>query len=98
MASLTLLASEVIATLQRTPSKCNKKGKWNSWIEDSVGWMQSSGRLEEGEAENVTVAARKKADEHEIKGEPKVLMLNLGEGWRSIAIAVLTKYPAARIV
>ena len=98
MASLTLLASEGVATLQRTPSKGNKKGKWYSWIEDSVSWMQAAGWLEEGEAESVTVAARETADEHEIKGEPEVLTLNLGEGWRSIATAVLKKYPTARVV
>jgi hypothetical protein len=73
MASLTLLASEGIATLQRTPSKGNKKGKWDSWIEDSVSWMQKAGWLEEGKAESVTVAARETADEHEIIGEPEIL-------------------------
>ena len=62
MASLTLLASKGVATLQRTPSKDNKKDKWYSWIKDSVGWMQTAGWLEEGEAEIVTVAARKTAD------------------------------------
>ena len=36
MATLTLLASGGIATLQRTPSTDNKQGKWVSWIEDSV--------------------------------------------------------------
>ena len=44
------------------------------------------------------VAARKTADEHEIKDEPEILTLNLGEGWRSIAKAVLKKYPTARVV
>ena len=43
MASLALLASEGVATLQRTPSKGNKKGKWASWIEDSVSWMKTTG-------------------------------------------------------
>ena len=87
MASLTLLASEGVETLQRTPSKGNKKGKWGSWIEGLVSWMQTAGWLEEAEAESVTVAAKKTADEHEIKGEPEIL----GEGWRSIATAVLKK-------
>ena len=98
MASLTLLASKGVATLQCTPSKGNKKGKWVSWIEDSVSWMQTAGWLEEGEAESVTVAARKTADEHKIKDEPEILTLNLGEGWRSIANAVLKKYSTARVV
>ena len=44
------------------------------------------------------VAARETADEHEIKGEREVLTLNLGEGWRSIATAVLKKYPTSRVV
>ena len=43
MATLTLLSSAGVATLQRTPSKGIKKGKWNSWIEDSVSWMQTTG-------------------------------------------------------
>ena len=60
--------------------------------------MQTAGWLEEGEAESVTVAARKTADEHKIKGEPEILTLNLGEGWRSIAKAVLKKYSTARVV
>ena len=98
MASLTLLASEGIATFQRTPSKGNKKGKWESWIEDSVNWMKTAGWLEEGEAESIMAAARKTADEHEIKDEAEILTLNLGEGWRSIAKAVLKKYPSARVV
>ena len=97
MASLTLLASEGVATLQRTPSKGNKKGKWGSRIEDSVSWMKTAGWLEEVEAESVMAAARKTADEHEIKEEPEILALNLGEGWRSIAKAVQKKYPTARV-
>ena len=36
MASLTLFASEGVATLQCTPNKGNKKSKCHSWIEDSV--------------------------------------------------------------
>ena len=98
MATLTLLASEGVATLQRTPSRGNKQGKLEMWIEDSVSWMQSAGWLEEGEAESVSTAARKTADEHEIKGKPEIRVLNLGEGWRSIAKAVLKKYPTARVV
>ena len=81
MATLTLLATEGVATLQRTPSKGNKQGKWTSWVEDSLGWMKTAGWLEEGEAEIVMVAARKTAfntaDEHEIKGESGILTLNL---------------------
>ena len=98
MATLTLLAVEGIATLQRTPSKGNKQGKWMSWIEDSVKWMIGAGWLEEKEGESVSVAARETADAHEIKDEPEVLVLNLGEGWRSIAKAVLKKYPKGRVV
>ena len=67
MALLTLLApGGGVATPQRTPSKGNKGGKWDSWIEDSVSWMQTAGWLEEGEAESATVAARGAADEHEV--------------------------------
>ena len=60
--------------------------------------MKTAGWLEEGEAESVMVAARKTADEHEIKGESEILTLDLGEGWRSIAKAVLKKYSTARVV
>jgi hypothetical protein len=60
--------------------------------------MTTAGWLEEGEAESVMVAARKTADEHEIKDEPEILALDLGEGWRSIAKAVQKKYPTARVV
>ena len=51
-----------------------------------------------GDAESVMVAARKMADEHVIKGEPEIRVLNLGEGLGSIAKAVLKKYPSARVV
>ena len=59
--------------------------------------MQTAGWLEEGEAESAMVAARKTADEHEIKGKPEILTLNLGEGWRSLTKAVLMikKYSTA---
>ena len=98
MATLTLLASEGVATLQRTPSKGSKRGKWTWWIEDSVTWMEEAGWLQEGEAVSVLASARAMADAHELKGDPELLVLNLGEGWRSIAKAVLKKYPAARVV
>ena len=60
--------------------------------------MQSAGWLGEGEAESVSIAARKTTDEHEVKGEPEIRVLNLGEGWGSIAKAVLKKYPSARVM
>ena len=98
MATLALLASEGVATLQRTPSKGRKGGKWNSWIEDSVSWMQAAGWLESGEAESVQAEARETASAHEITDEPEILVLNLGEGWRSVAKAVTKRYPTARVV
>jgi hypothetical protein len=60
--------------------------------------MQIARWLEEGEAESAMAAAMETADEHEIKGEPEILTLNLGEEWRSIAKPVLRKYPTARVV
>ena len=39
--------------------------------------------------------ARLTANEYEIGGEPELRVLNLGEGWRSIAKAVLKYYPTA---
>ena len=49
MATLPLLAVEGIATLQRTPSKGKKRGKWNWWIEDSADWMVETKWIAEGE-------------------------------------------------
>ena len=98
MAAMALLASKGVATMQRTPSKGNRKGKWESWIEDSVAWMEQAGWLQEGEAANVATSARATADAHELKGDPQIRVLNLGEGWRSIAKAVVKKYPTARVV
>ena len=49
---------------------------------------------EEGE---LVRKARLTASEYEIGGEPELRVLNLGEGWRSIAKAVLKHYPTARV-
>ena len=49
MATLTLLAAKGIATLQRTPSKGKKRGKWDRWIEDSTEWMVEAGWISERE-------------------------------------------------
>ena len=42
--------------------------------------------------------ARLTASRYEIVGEPELRVLNLGEGWRSIARAVQKYYPTARVV
>ena len=60
--------------------------------------MKTSEWLEEAEAEGVLLAARETADEHEIKGEPEIRVLNLGAGWRSIATAMLKRYLTVRVV
>ena len=98
MATMTLLAAEGIATLQRTPSKGKKKGKWSKWIEDSAEWMVGAEWITEEEREELVRKARLTASEYEIVGEPELRVLNLGEGWRSIARAVLKCYPTARVV
>ena len=98
MVTMTLLAAEGVATLQRTPSKGKKKGKWNWWIEDSAEWMVEAGWIAEGERGELVRKARLTASEYEIGGEPELRVLNLGEGGRSIAKAVLKHYPAARVV
>ena len=95
MATLTLLAAKGIATLQRTPSNGGKKGKWERWIEDSAGWMVEVGWISEGERGELVRKARLTANEYEIREEPELRVLNLGEGWRSIAKAVLKYYPTA---
>ena len=96
--TLTLLATEGIATLQRTPSKGKKKGKWSRWIEDSAEWVVGAEWIAKGEREELVRKARLTASEYEIGGEPELRVLNLGEGWRSIAKAVLKYYPTARVV
>jgi hypothetical protein len=98
MATLTLLAAEGIATLQRTPGRGGRKGKWERWIEDSVVWMVEAGWISEGERGELVRKARLTANEYEIKEEPELRVLNLGEGRRSIARAVLKHYPTARVV
>ena len=98
MATMTLLAAEGIATLQRTPSKGKKKGKWSKWIEDSAEWMVGAEWITEEEREELVRKARLTASKYERVGEPELRVLNLGEGWRSIARAVLKYYPTARVV
>ena len=84
MATMTLLAAEGIATLQRTPSKGKKRGKWNWWIEDSAEWMAEAGSIAEGERGELVRKARLTASEYEIGGEPELRVLNLGEGWAEV--------------
>ena len=43
MATLALLAAKGVATLQRTPSKVEKRGEWDMRIEGSVGCMVRAG-------------------------------------------------------
>ena len=70
MATMTLLAAEGIATLQRTPSKGKKKGKWSKWIEDAAEWMVGAEWIVEGEREELVRKARLTASKYEIDGEP----------------------------
>jgi hypothetical protein len=95
---MTLLATENVATLQRTPSRGKKKGKWDLWIEDSAEWMVREEWIAEEERGELVRKARLTADAYEIKSEPELRVLNLGEGWRSIAKAVLKYYLTARVV
>ena len=60
--------------------------------------MVRAGWIAEGEREELVRKARVTATEYEVKGEPELRVLNLGEGWRSIAKAVLKHYPTARVV
>ena len=39
MATIVELASEGTVTLQQTPNKTHRQGKWMNWIEDTVQWM-----------------------------------------------------------
>ena len=84
MATLTLLAAERIATLQRAPRKGEKREKWDMWIEDLVEWMVREEWVPEEESKGGSRSAqvrraRVTANEYEIKGEPELRVLNLGE-------------------
>jgi hypothetical protein len=54
--------------------------------------------ISEGERGELVRKARLTANEYEIKEEPELRVLNLGEGWRSIARAVPKCYPTARVI
>ena len=97
MATITLLNTERTATLQQRPNKPANKGKWDSWVEDSVQWMVDHEWLREEEAEEVKDNALKTAEQHEVRGYT-VLALNLGEGWRSVARGVEAVFPGALVV
>ena len=84
MATLTLLASEVrrIRDASAHAEQGQKAGGVGT-VDGGLGGLDEDSRpgwLEGGEAESVSIAARKTADEHEIKGEPEIRVLNLGKG------------------
>lgn len=97
MATITLLSAEGTATLQQRPNRPANKGKWDSWVEDSVQWMVDHEWLGEEEAEEVKDKALKTAKQHEVLGYT-VLALNLGEGWRSVARGIEAVFPGALVV
>ena len=70
-------------------------------VDRGLGELDEEGRMARGEGGRKRLGSSQRdatADKHEIKGEPEIRVLNLGEGWRSIAKAVLKKYPTARVV
>lgn len=97
MAAITLLSAEGDATLQYVPRQPANKGPWSSWVEDTVVWMVGSQWITQVEAASIQQRAETVAGEH-AKEEPEKLILNKGEGWRSVARAVETLFPRVRVV
>ena len=90
------MSAEQKATLQQNPNKPHKQGPWNTWIEDSVRWMQERKWIKETEAAAIIAAARKTHEVHKAQ-ETQIKILNLGEGYRSIERGIHTKYPEAKV-
>ena len=84
VATVTLLSAQGKATMQQRPNKPANKGKWDSWVEDSVEWMVQHEWLTVEEAVGLSAKALSTAQQHEVS-KYTTLVLNLGEGWRSVA-------------
>ena len=97
IATIVELASEGTATLQQTPNKTHKRGKWVNWIEDTVEWMVQSGWIEDSEADEMTRKAKVTCEKYTTTTKPTMLALNLGEGWRSVGRAIAKLIPGAHI-
>ena len=97
LAAVTLLSAEGKATMQQRPNRPANKGKWDSWVEDSVKWMVEHDWVSSEEAGSLSAKALSTAQQHEVK-ERTILVLNLGEGWRSVGRGVEEAFPGAVVV
>ena len=97
VATVALLSAQGKATMQQRPNKPANKGKWNDWVEDSVGWMIQHEWLTAEEAVGLSAKALSTAQQHEVSKDT-ILVLNLGEGWRSVARGVEAVFPGAIVV
>ena len=97
VATVTLLSAQGKATMQQRPNKPANKGKWDTWVEDSVKWMIQREWLTAEEAVGLSAKALSIAQQHEVS-KYTTLVLNLGEGWRSVARGVEEVFPGARVV
>ena len=98
MAAMALLCAEGAATLQRTPMRPARGGRWKRWIRDTMRWMVIEGWIEEEEEEGLRASASETFRKHVEDAKPSILVLNLGEGWRSVGKAVSEMYPGSRTV
>ena len=87
VATVTLLSAQGKATMQQRPNKPTNKGKWDNWVEDSVKWMIQHEWLTAEEAVDLSAKSLSTAQQHEVS-KYTTLVLNLGEGWRSVARVV----------
>lgn len=98
VAAIVQLASEGKATLQQTPNLAYKRGKWETWVEDTVEWMVQHGWIDGGEAEEMRCKTKEMNKKYAILTKPTMLVLNLGEGWRSVGRAITKIVPGAHVV
>ena len=97
IATIVELASEGTATLQQTPNKTHRRGKWVNWIEDTVEWMVQNRWIEDSEADEMIRKAKVTREKYTTTTKPTLLALNLGEGWRSVGRAIANLIPGAHI-
>lgn len=95
-AALAILTAEGTVTLTETPLMPNTKSRWETWIKDSVQWMEQEQWITgEEQAKEMMHAAEQKSQEEEPSGD--CLVVDMGEGWGSIRRA-LQALPGVTVV
>jgi hypothetical protein len=92
VATITLLSAQGKAAMQQRPNKPANKGKWDNWVEDSVKWMIQHEWQTTEEAVGLSAKELSTAQQHEVSKDT-TLVLNLGEGWRSVARGMEEVFP-----